>query len=466
MNEKNYQMTIGVECHVQLATASKLFAGADNDARGKEPNACTGPADFAYPGLLPVLNERAVELAIRLGFALDAVINPESSFDRKHYFYPDLPRGYQITQLYAPIIGAGRVELPSGGSVRIEHAHLEDDAAKLVHESNATLVDLNRVGSPLVEIVSMPDIHSAVAAREYCQELQKLAIYSGASDANLYHGNMRFDINISVAEEGAKQLGTRVEIKNINSFRSVERAVEYEFGRQLELIKKGEKFPQETRGWDEAKQKTVAQRSKEQAMDYRYMPEPDVPPLELTPTMVEQIRAEMPILHTVLRAEFLELGLDPAVVETLLNNREQAVLLHEVARQAGAKQTKRIADWFTSVLTGAGGPPSVTQLIELAEMVENAEISATAAKEVLLNMGDEPPRATAERLQLLQVSDDSALEAIVEKILALPVAAQAVADIKAGEQKAIGFLVGLVMKESKGQANPAKVQAIIRQKTA
>ncbi|MCL2095242.1 Asp-tRNA(Asn)/Glu-tRNA(Gln) amidotransferase subunit GatB [Candidatus Saccharibacteria bacterium] len=468
MKNNKYEMTIGIECHVQLATATKLFSGAKNDSREAVPNENASPIDWGLPGMLPVLNERAVELAARLGLALDAKINLASRFDRKHYFYPDLPSGFQRTQLYEPIIGEGLVELPSGGKVRVEHAHLEEDAGKLTHVGEKTLVDLNRAGTPLVEIVSMPDMHSAREAREYCQELQKLAIYSGASDADLYHGNMRFDVNISVAEPGAKKLGTRVEVKNINSFKAVERAVEYEFKRQVGLIEKGEKFGQETRGWDENKQKTVSQRSKEEAMDYRYMPEPDVPPVRLAEGFVDGVRAEMPVLHTVLRHEFLKIGLGEAVVETLLDNHGLALRMHEVVGETDAKTAKRVADWFSSVWLAAEVTsteiPSVAQLLELAEMVAAGELSSTAAKEVLLKMSVGSPRAVAEKLQLLQVSDEGALEEMVERVLALPAAAKAVADVKAGEMKALGFLVGLVMKESKGQANPGKVQGIIKSK--
>lgn len=286
-----YIPTIGIECHVQLCTKTKLFSEVDNDARLKEPNSCVSPVDYGLPGMLPRLNQDAITYAVRAGIALNSEINLESRFDRKHYFYPDLPKGYQITQMYHPIIGAGFVELPDGTKIRIEHAHLEEDAGKLSHESTYSLVDLNRAGTPLIEIVSMPDIHSAAHARDYTKELWRLMTYAKVTFGDLYNGNMRFDVNISLAPEGSEKLGTRAEVKNLNSFRSVERAVEYEIKRQIKLLEKGEKVIQETRGWSDATGETTSQRSKEEAQDYRYMPEPDIPPIRLAPEVVEAERA-------------------------------------------------------------------------------------------------------------------------------------------------------------------------------
>ncbi|MBQ3309846.1 Asp-tRNA(Asn)/Glu-tRNA(Gln) amidotransferase subunit GatB, partial [Candidatus Saccharibacteria bacterium] len=291
-----YEITIGIECHVQLATKTKLFSEVDNDARGKEPNACVSPVDYALPGMLPRLNEDAVKYAVRAGHALNAEINLLSRFDRKHYYYPDLPKGYQISQLYQPIIGAGHVTLPDGTKVRIEHAHLEEDAGKLTHYEGYSLVDLNRAGTPLIEIVSEPDIHYEKHAHDYCKVLWRIMTYAGVCLGDLYNGNMRFDVNISLAPAGSGQLGTRAEIKNLNSFRSVERAVEYEYERQAKLLDNGERVIQETRGWSDATGKTTSQRSKEEAQDYRYMPEPDVPPLHLTKEFVEDQRIFLPLL--------------------------------------------------------------------------------------------------------------------------------------------------------------------------
>ena len=247
-----YFPTIGIECHVQLSTKTKLFSEVDNDARQKEPNSCVSPVDYALPGMLPRLNGEAINFAIRAGHAMHCDINAASRFDRKHYFYPDSPQGYQITQFYHPIVGAGYVELSSGGKVRIEHAHLEGDAGKLTHFDSYSLVDLNRVNTPLLEIVSMPDLHSAKDAHDYCKALWRLMCYAEVTYGDLYNGNMRFDVNVSLAEEGSDTLGTRAEVKNLNSFRSVERAVEYEIKRQAKLLDRGEKVVQETRGWNDA----------------------------------------------------------------------------------------------------------------------------------------------------------------------------------------------------------------------
>ena len=291
-----YIPTIGIECHVQLSTKTKLFSEVDNDARGKEPNSCVSPVDYALPGMLPRLNGEAIKYAILAGKAMNCKINAYSRFDRKHYFYPDSPKGYQITQFYHPIIGEGYVELPSGTKIRIEHAHLEGDAAKLTHFENYSLVDFNRVDTPLIEIVSMPDIHSAEDARDYCRELWRLMCYAGVTNGDLYNGNMRFDVNTSVAPEGEDKLGTRTEVKNLNSFKSVERAVAYEIDRQSKLLDKGEEVVQETRGWSDATGKTTGQRSKEEAKDYRYMPEPDLPPVNLADDYIKEESAKLPLM--------------------------------------------------------------------------------------------------------------------------------------------------------------------------
>ena len=278
-----YEMTIGIECHVQLKTKTKLFSASDNDARDKAPNTAVSPIDFALPGMLPVLNKEAVRLAVIAAKALNSKVANVSSFDRKHYFYPDLPKGYQTSQMYQPTILAGEVTVPkedgSEFKVRINHAHIEEDAGKLSHSDNGSYVDLNRAGTPLIEIVSEPDMHSALEAKAYATELYRLMTFADVTHGDLYQGNMRFDVNISVAPKGSNTLGTRAEIKNLNSFRSVERAAEYEFKRQVELVENGEKVKQETRGWDDNKQATFSQRSKEDAQDYRYMPDADIPPI-------------------------------------------------------------------------------------------------------------------------------------------------------------------------------------------
>ena len=469
-----WQMTIGIECHVQLATATKLFSPADNDARGAEPNSKVHEIDFGLPGMLPRLNRQAVDLAIKAGKALNAEVARVSRFDRKHYFYPDLPKGYQTTQMYQPIILAGHVDAPlEDGSVvkvRIHHAHMEEDAGKLTHFGEYSLVDLNRAGTPLIEIVSEPDMHSPVEARAYATELYRLMTYAGVTHGDLYHGNMRFDVNISVAEEGSETLGKRAEIKNLNSFRSVEKAAEYEFNRQVELLERGEPVVQETRGWDDAAQKTVSQRSKEDAQDYRYMPDADIPPIVLTDEEITTIQAEVPKLPHEYRTEFSGLGVDKSVVNSLLAHREYAELVSAVLAE-NAKAAKRVANWLASNLsddetTDDLRVADVTDLLALAEMTEKSEISSNAATELFnaLMSGASDPRKLAEERNLLQVSDEGAIAAIVDEVLADPASQKAVEDIRAGNDKAIGFLVGQIMKKSKGQANPALAQKLIRER--
>ena len=475
-----YEMTIGIECHVQLATKTKLFSPADNDARDAEPNSKTHEIDFGLPGMLPVLNKHAVELAVRASKALNAPIARVSRFDRKHYFYPDLPKGYQTSQMYQPIILAGYVDAPlEDGSlkrVRIHHAHMEEDAGKLTHHDGYSLVDLNRAGTPLIEIVSEPDMHSAEEAKAYASELHKLMVYAGVTHGDLYHGNMRFDVNISVAKKGATELGKRAEVKNLNSFRSVERAAEYEFKRQVDLLESGEQVVQETRGWSDDKQITTSQRSKEDAQDYRYMPDADIPPVVLSDEEIARIQAEVPMLPGEYREKWSGLGLDKSVVNSLLSNQNYARIMLEVQEKSGDAAAKRVAHWFASALTAGDNDStsvdasvlrvSVEDLVELAEMTEKAEISSTNAKELFneLLAGATYPRKLAEEKNLLQVSDESAIAAIVDEVLSDPASAASIADIRSGKDKAISYLVGQVMKRSKGQANQSLAQKLIREK--
>lgn len=469
-----YIPTIGIECHVQLATKTKLFSPVDNDARGKEPNSCVSPIDYALPGMLPRLNEEAVKFAIRAGRAMNCEINAQSRFDRKHYFYPDSPKGYQITQFYHPIIGAGYVILPNGTKIRIEHAHLEGDAGKLTHFDTYSLVDLNRVDTPLIEIVSMPDIHSATDARDYCKELWRLMTFAKVSYGDLYNGNMRFDVNISLAEEGAEKLGTRAEIKNLNSFRSIERAVEYEIKRQTKILESGEAVKQETRGWNDATGETTAQRSKEEAKDYRYMPEPDLPPLNLSQEFIDEESAKLPLMPADYREKFGDI-IPADTLEILL---DYPALIEKLAELSGEGIIKRIANLFTSVLLAEenfsllNDPlPSANQLTDLATMLDKSELSSTGGKEVFLKFFDpemhfKDTKEIAKELGVIQENDLGALEAIVDAVLAKPETQKAQEDYKAGEVKVIGFLVGQVMKESHGKANPSAVQEILKKKLA
>ena len=475
-----YGMTVGIECHVQLSTDTKLFSGADNDARDKSPNSVVSPIDYALPGMLPVLNKQAINFAIMAGKALNSDIAPISRFDRKHYFYPDLPKGYQITQMYNPIILAGLVKVPlEDGTlidVRINHAHLEEDAGKLTHHGDHSLVDLNRAGTPLIEIVSEPDIHSAEQAKAYATELYRLMTYAGVTNGDLYHGNMRFDVNISAALKGADKLGTRSEVKNLNSFRSVERAAEFEFRRQIALLEAGEAVVQETRGWDEVKQITNSQRSKEDAQDYRYMPDADIPPIVLSDDQIIEIQSKMPALPPFYRNQWKDFGLDDTVINALLLSQSTAQLLQRVYEKSDKLTARRVGLWLSSLAGDQSDVDGNTQntsvkitedqFIGLSQMVEANELSSTAAKEVLADMitSDKDARTIATEKNLIQVSDESAIAAIVDEVLNDPASAKAVEDFKSGNEKVIGFLVGQIMKRSMGKANPEMAQKLIRER--
>lgn len=475
-----YDITIGIECHVQLATATKLFSGADNDARDKIPNSVVSPIDFGLPGMLPVLNREAVTLAIKAGKALHSEIARVSRFDRKHYFYPDLPKGYQTTQMYNPIIVGGYVDAPmEDGStvrVRLHHAHMEEDAGKLTHFGTYSLVDLNRAGTPLIEIVSEPDIHSAAEAKAYAMELYRLMTYAGVTHGDLYHGNMRFDVNVSAALKGATELGTRAEVKNLNSFKSVERAAEYEFERQVELLEKREKVVQETRGWDEAKQKTSSQRSKEDAQDYRYMPDADIPPIVLTDEEIEQIQSELPPLPDYYRQVWREAGFNKDIIDSLILSQSSSELVERIRTKSSAGVAKRVGFWFLKsisqdldsegIVNKHAEPVPDNYFIDLAEMVELGKLNSNAGDTIFLEMmkTSEEPTVIAQRLNLIQESDEGAIAAIVDEVLADPASAQAVKDLKAGNDKVIGFLVGQVMKKSAGKANPGLAQKLIKER--
>lgn len=475
-----YVVTIGIECHVQLKTKTKLFSGADNDARFAAPNTTVSPLCFGLPGTLPVLNEQAVKLAVRAGIALNAEVALESAFDRKHYFYPDLPKGYQITQLERPIVGRGKIEVPLGETsfpVRITRAHLEEDAGKLTHPDGAdySLVDLNRAGTPLIEIVSEADMHSAAEAKAYAQELYLLMNYAGVTEGDLYHGNMRFDVNISIAKAGADRLGTRVEVKNLNSFRSVERAAEYEYIRQVEMLEKGQAIMQETRGWNDAKQRTFPQRSKEQDQDYRYFPEADIPPVVITRDMIEATRRDVvDSLPPAIRRRLERRGLRSKDIATLLG---YPVLLEKLLANettANTQEFKQISDLLINVM-----PPELEKvadqaqgamfeqpsaLLALVRLVNDGKISSSSAKTIMAEHWFEldDPEAIATRRNLIQQSNQGAIAAIVDEVLAEEASKKAVNDVKDGNDKAIGYLVGRTMKLSGGTANPGLAAQLIR----
>jgi aspartyl-tRNA(Asn)/glutamyl-tRNA(Gln) amidotransferase subunit B len=392
-----------------------------------------------------------------------------------HYFYPDLPLGYQITQFDQPTILAGTVTAPLSSDrsviVRVHHAHLEADAGKSTHPNGKdySLVDLNRAGTPLIEIVSEPDIHTAEEAKAYARELYLLMKYADVSDANLYYGNMRFDVNVSVSQNS--ELGTRTETKNLNSFRSVEKAVEYEIDRQISELERGNVIVQETRGWDDAKQVTVSQRSKEDAHDYRYFPDPDLPPLIIEDETVVAITKSMPTMPGELRNKFSELGLDYRQAEAILEEPIVALELRRLMDAHDAKSTRMIANWISGELARLVSDGVVTYerivertsaLVELAAMVDGNQLSSTAAKDLLKEIvtSNDSALEVATARNMLQVSDTAELEMIVQEVISNN---QKVADeIKAGELKAIGFLVGQVMKNSGGKANPTVVQELIR----
>lgn len=479
-----YTATIGIECHVQLKTATKLFAAVGNDARDAVPNTLVSPLCFGLPGTLPVLNREALHLAMKAAFALGTQPQRFSAFDRKHYFYPDLPLGYQITQFEHPIIRDGFVNIDVGGKIiriGIHEAHIEADAGKSTHPagSDYSLVDLNRAGTPLLEIVSEPDMHTAEEARTYAKELYLLMKYADVSDANLYYGNMRFDVNVSVSKTNT--LGTRTETKNLNSFKAVEKAVEYEVKRQIELLEKGQQIVQETRGWDDAKQRTFTQRSKEDAHDYRYFPDPDLPPVELDDELIEIVRKEMPVMPGEWRARLQKLGMDEAQIATLLEGdiEDPAVrylpLIEEIAEEADF--AKALANWFVNLelplrhdetlspntsLTNQG---RLNAYREVFELIKANKLSSSNAKILLTkvlthNEQIADVEAFAKQHNLIQESDEGAITAIVAKVVEEN--AKAAEDVKNGEMKAIGFLVGQVMKQSQGRANPQLAQDLIK----
>ncbi len=476
-HKTSYIPTIGIECHVQLKTKTKLFAAVDNNARDAAPNTLVSFICLGMPGALPVLNEKAVEYAMRVAFALNTTPQQYSYFERKHYFYPDLPKGYQITQLAKPIIVGGFVELDSADGqkkrVRINRVQIEEDAGKSTHPTGKdySLVDLNRAGTPLLEIVSEADIHTAEDAKAYARELWLLVRYAGVSDADLYHGNMRFDVNVSVSKD-PKKLGLRTETKNLNSFKSVEKAVEYEIKRQVELLEKGQPIVQETRGWDDAKQKTFSQRSKEDAHDYRYFPDPDIPPIELADEQIKAVAADMPALPAYLRTQLREHQLDASTIETLAEAIPAAHLMFQLLdEKAPAATIKKVANWLASdvqALVSVGERSWDTAKLDaaafkaLVALVDGNKISSTGAKVILAEMitnGGEPSQI-AEKQNLLQVSDEGAIAEIVKKVLTDN--PRAAADVQQGEMKAIGFLVGQVMKASQGKANPRLAQDLIK----
>lgn len=475
-----YKVTIGIECHVQLKTKTKLFAAVGNDATEAPANTLVSHICFGLPGALPYLNEEVLHLATRAAFALGTEPELFSKFDRKHYFYPDLPKGYQITQYDEPIISKGFITFEVDGkrtNIGITRAHLEEDAGKSSHADgdDFSLVDLNRAGTPLLEIVSEPEMHTSAEAKAYARELYLRMRYAGVSDANLYYGNMRFDVNVSVSK--TDELGTRTETKNLNSFRSVEKAVDYEVERQIEQLEKGNKIIQETRGWDDSKQKTFSQRSKENADDYRYMPDPDIPPIELDKKFVEDIKKQMPPMPDEWRVRLEKLGVDSAQIETLLEGElddDQLSYLDNIEANLDKPElAKFLANWYVNTMIPLvkegefklGNELHLKLELNIYELIKANKLSSTKAKELFTELSKQPKlpddvEKFASDNGFIQVSDEGAIAEIVKKVLADN--EKAAEDVKAGEMKAIGFLVGQVMKQSAGKANPAMAQEMIK----
>ncbi len=479
-----YEPVIGIEVHCQLGTASKMFCSCSTAYDGAPPNTHTCPVCLGLPGALPTINRRAVEHVLTTGLAIEGTTPPATRWDRKNYFYPDLPKGYQISQYDLPLVAAGRltVETSEGPvTIRITRAHLEEDTAKLIHATGAdggrvSLVDFNRSGAPLMEIVTEPDVRSAEQARRYAEELQLLLRSIGVSDADMERGQMRVEANVSLRPRGSEPFGTRVEVKNMNSFRAVERAIDYEIARQAAALDAGEPLSQETRGWDDGRQATYVMRSKEDSHDYRYFPEPDLPPLRVDPAWLDELRARLPELPAARRVRYqAELGLsaydaavivgDPAMLAAFeairavgpdLPSKEIANLVTGDYGRAAKADAARTAD-------GLVGRAEASQLADLLGRIVRGELSRANGKEVLiahLETG-QAVAAIVEARGFRQISDASAIDAVIDEVLAANPGA--VADHRAGKPS-LGFLVGQVVKATRGQANAALVQAALRER--
>lgn len=471
-----WEVVIGLEAHVQLQTRSKIFSGAST-AYGAEPNTQASGIDLGLPGVLPVLNAEAVRMAVKFGLAIGAHVAPRSVFARKNYFYPDLPKGYQISQYELPIVSGGTIEIDLGEglgtkTIAITRAHLEEDAGKSLHEDfhGFSGIDLNRAGTPLLEIVTEPDMRSAAEAAAYMKTLHTLVVYLGICDGNMQEGSFRCDANVSVRPRGADKLGTRTELKNLNSFRYIERAIEFEVERQIELIESGGRVVQETRLYDPDRHETRSMRSKEEAFDYRYFPDPDLLPVELDEAFVARVRADMPELPAAKRRRFAQdYGLSAYEAEVLTASRELADYFEAVATAGGERRLA--ATWVMGELLGAlnrdgvalaDSPVSPAQLGGLIRRIADETVSGKIAKQVFDAMwqgGGDADRIIEER-GLRQITDSGELAAVVAKIVA-DNPGQA-ADYRAGKDKLFGFFVGQVMRATQGKGNPAQVNELLR----
>jgi aspartyl-tRNA(Asn)/glutamyl-tRNA(Gln) amidotransferase subunit B len=475
-----YEPVIGLEVHVQLLTATKAFCGCANQF-GSEPNTNICPICLGLPGALPVLNAKAVEFATLASLALNCAVNERSIFARKNYFYPDLPKGYQISQFDKPLAEHGFVDVPTAdGTIKrigITRLHMEEDAGKSIHDglpdsSKYTSLDLNRCGTPLVEIVSDPDIRTPEEAFEYLTRLKEILLYTRVSDCNMEEGSLRCDANVSVRLRGAERFGTKVEVKNVNSFRFVREALEYEIERQIEVIESGNHVTQETRLWNAAEGRTYSMRSKEQAHDYRYFPEPDLPPLVVSAEFLESKRAELPELPEARRARMVaEYDISEKDAHTITASREFADRFEAAARTA--KNPRRVANLLLSEVSGRlkalgleqeNSPVSMAGIVFAADLLDDGKLSSKQLKQILdiaFEKGEDIP-AVYEREKPQQITDSSALEAMIDEVIAA--SPKQVEQYRAGKTTITGFFVGQVMRASKGQANPALLNELVTKK--
>ena len=472
-----FEPVIGLEIHVQLASKTKLFCACSNGVgEDTKPNTAVCPVCMGHPGVLPVLTEGALALAVRAGLSMNCVTNKYSTFSRKHYFYPDLPKGYQITQYDEPINGAGFIEITYGPKdnlqkkrIGIHHAHLEEDAAKSSHLAEYSLVDYNRSGSPLLEIVSEPDLRSPDEADAYLTELKRVMRWVGASTCDMEKGELRVDVNVSLRPVGQEKFGTRTELKNLNSFKAVREALIYEINRQTEVLLSGDQVKQDTRLWDKEEGISKPMRSKEAALDYRYFPEPDLPPVVLSEQWLARVKADMPELPASKEARFMKAGLSAYDAGVLTSSREIADYFEEVTK-GGKVSLKTASNWIQTDLLGLlhaekkeieDSPIAAGRLAELLEFVESGKINRKQAREVFDEIyahGGNPAEIIAKR-GMVQVSDEGQLETWAKEAMAAN--PKAVADYQKGNKAAIGALVGGVMKLSKGKANPRAISQIL-----
>ncbi len=469
-----YEAVIGLEVHIQLLTKTKIFCSCSTDF-GANPNTHVCPVCLGMPGVLPVLNKQVVEYAIKLGEALNCKINRFSRFARKNYFYPDLPKGYQISQYELPILEGGYVEIFIDGEykkIALERIHMEEDAGKTIHKADGSYVDLNRAGVPLLEMVSMPVMHTPQEASEYLRTIRRIVRYLGICDGNMEEGSMRCDANISIRPKGETKLGTKAELKNMNSFKHVEKALEYEIERQIAAIESGEKIVQETRLWDEKAGITKSMRSKEEAFEYRYFPDPDLVPILIDDEWIERVKKDIPELPKEKAERFIkEYGLKDEDAKILTDEKALADYFEKAAKDS--KNPKSVSNWILSELLGhlnRDGKSIEDTLIkpefirELVDLIENGTISGKIGKTVFKEMYEtgKAPKHIVEEKGLVQITDTKAIEEMIDKIIQNN--PKAVEQYKSGKKNTIGFFVGQVMKETKGKANPKIVNEILAKK--